>query len=181
MFKFKRKMAALAVSALMLGSVSAVDAAELISNTTVVSAAAIIPDAVEAPTDAYTINPARFYKGPAMNAGMIGIIPPKTRVNAYAQFANGWLRVSYHGTMGYIYTPGTAVITHSSNGRRIIVNKRMNMYTGPYKTFNIMGIVPPSNQIIQVLRVAENNWVKVLYQGRRGWINLNNRAEARYV
>ncbi len=126
--------------------------------------------------------------GPSAESGNIVLLPNGTPVKALA-FQNGWYKVNYEGTIGWLdaqYTsangkdilPNTSIpkqpqsrtfTQHEVNGTVTVDCDGLWINENPFVNDGNIIIVPHGTKL-QATAESNNGWYKVTYKGHTGWI-----------
>ncbi|WP_055069923.1 SH3 domain-containing protein [Clostridium massiliamazoniense] len=118
--------------------------------------------------------------GATTNSAVITVLPNNVVVNVI-ESSNGWYKVSYNGSVGWIFAQYTTNMTNNNTSNnttnnsvsKIRVNSPigLNLRTGA-GTNNRIILAIPNNGVATVLG-SSNGWYKVNYNGNIGWVDGN--------
>jgi uncharacterized protein YgiM (DUF1202 family) len=107
----------------------------------------------------------RLRTGPSTSAETIQTIPEGRTVQVVSTGSNGWHKVSYNGTTGYMYSE---FLTNAIPSE-FVTTGNVRMRTGPSLDSNIIQTIPTGNNV-QVLGSRNNDWFAVQFNGTSGYM-----------
>ena len=120
-----------------------------------------------------------FRAKPGMNGRIMTVIPEGTTVQ-YLGSSNGWDKVVYNGTTGWIASGRTASTGNASQapnlssvaGTTKTVTNAMNFRAAGNLYGSLIGLIPAGSKVIYV--TSADGWEQVIYNGQSGWIKGGN-------
>ncbi|CEN79520.1 C40 family peptidase [Paraclostridium sordellii] len=130
-----------------------------------------------------TGNRVNFRKGPGTNYSIITSLNKGTKVG-YISESNGWTKVNYNGTIGYMSSNYLGTIDSNSGGNnsesnedstvkseKQVTGSRVNFRKGPGTNYSV---ITSLNKGTKVGYISESNgWAKVNYNGTIGYMSVN--------
>lgn len=126
------------------------------------------------------ISKASFRQGPGIASYQLDMIPSGETVNVLSKHINGWYKVEYKGTQGFIYKDYIKINENSSNKTEEKIKENKSNTDAKLKTKEVVLRSEPSIQSdmektitksgkIEVVK-EENNWVEIKTKDSSGWI-----------
>lgn len=120
-----------------------------------------------------------FRAKPGMNGRIMTVIPEGTTVQ-YLGSSNGWDKVVYNGTTGWIASGRTATTGNAPQalplssvaGTTKTVTNAMNFRATGDLSGSLIGLIPAGSKVIYV--ASADGWEQVIYNGQSGWIKGGN-------
>lgn len=100
--------------------------------------------------------------GPGTSYSIILTIPKGSTVSVLST-SNGWFKVTYKDTTGYVYSAYLA----SPTGTRYYTTAALNLRTGPSTNYSII-LTMPKGAAVTVYSIS-NGWAKLSYSGTNGY------------
>ena len=110
-------------------------------------------------------------KSDSETADKINKVPANTKIEVLEQRANGWSRVIYEGTEGFIKSEFLNIV-ESANGVQTIgtvtASTNVNVRISPSETAQKLGVLV-GGETLDLIAV-EGDWCKVIYNGQIGYV-----------
>ena len=114
--------------------------------------------------------------GPSVANSKVGYIP-KGKSIQYISASNGWYKVKYNNTTGWVLGSyvkwGGTTINNNNNGsvkntKTVTIKENLNMRSGPSTSYNKVCLIPKGTTVTSTEQ--SNGWYKVKYKGLTGWV-----------
>lgn len=116
--------------------------------------------------------------GPSVANSKVGYIP-KGKSIQYISASNGWYKVKYNNTTGwvlgsYVKWGGTTINNNNNNNgsvkntKTVNIKENLNMRSGPSTSYNKVCLIPKGTVVTSTEQ--SNGWYKVKYKGLTGWV-----------
>ncbi|MBX3071071.1 MAG: SH3 domain-containing protein [Thermomicrobiales bacterium] len=114
--------------------------------------------------------------GAGTSYGVLLVVPSGASVTLAGSTSNGFTRVTYNGTTGwlsstYLTTGSSSSSSGSSSsatGTGTVIDGTLNLRSGPGTGYGVL-VVMPDSATVTLLGESQNGFVKVTYKGTTGW------------
>ena len=113
--------------------------------------------------------------GAGTGYAVLRVVPSGATVSLTGTTSNGYSRVVYSGTTGWVLSSylgsgsgSPAPSTPSGTGTGTVINGTLNLRSGPGTGYAVL-LVMPNNASVTLLGETSSGFVKVTYQGTTGW------------
>lgn len=122
---------------------------------------------------------------PGLESAVLAVIPDRTVVSPTHKTDNGWYKVTFNGKTGYVSglylqevtaeppakpEAGEAFTEAALNGQTYLIKANLNVRLKPDASTTILVTIPQGKIVIPTHKTS-NNWYKVAYGGKIGYIS----------
>ncbi len=102
--------------------------------------------------------------GPRLDATVLTVIPPDTRVSVQGDPVNGFYPVTFAGITGWV----SGVYLYTGGGDIAVATDDLNLRWGPSLAAGVIRVIP-AGATVTLTGGSSNNFISVSYDGQYGW------------
>ncbi len=117
-----------------------------------------------------TVSSLNVRSGPSSNYSKLGILTKGTKVEVVERYSNGWYKIKYKGSYGYV--SGAYVSLDGSKGEVIATGKTtagLNVRSGAGTNYSKIGSLTQGTKVNVISE--SNGWSKINYNGKIGYVS----------
>lgn len=135
------------------------------------SVAFCLPVSAAQSTDTLTtIEPLNLRKTASTSAESLTLIPENTSVTLLSDSTNGWAKVTYSTYTGYCSTDYLKPAVGSTVKMTGKTTSELNIRSGKGTTYDVVTVIP-NNTVVSVTDNSDEEWVKVTYASKSGYVS----------
>jgi uncharacterized protein YgiM (DUF1202 family) len=109
--------------------------------------------------------------GPSSNYSKLGILTKGTKVEVVERYSNGWYKIKYKGSYGYV--SGAYVSLDGSKGEVIATGKTtagLNVRSGAGTGYKKIGHLNKGTKV-EIVTKLSNGWYKIKFNSSYGYVS----------
>lgn len=118
-----------------------------------------------------TVSSLNVRSGPSPNYSKLGILTKGTKVEVVERYSNGWYKIKYKGSYGYV--SGAYVSLDGSKGEVIATGKTtagLNVRSGAGTGYKKIGHLNKGAKV-EIVNKLSNGWYKIKFNGSYGYVS----------
>ena len=118
-----------------------------------------------------TVSSLNVRSGPSSNYSKLGILTKGTKVEVVERYSNGWYKIKYKGSYGYV--SGAYVSLDGSKGEVIATGKTtagLNVRSGAGTGYNKIGYLNKGTKV-EIVTKLSNGWYKIKFNSSYGYVS----------
>ncbi|GAA6383963.1 hypothetical protein I2900191A2_26090 [Intestinibacter bartlettii] len=120
-----------------------------------------------------TVSSLNVRSGPSSNYSKLGILTKGTKVEVVERYSNGWYKIKYKGSYGYV--SGAYVSLDGSKGEVIATGKTtagLNVRSGAGTGYKKIGYLNKGTKV-EIVTKLSNGWYKIKFNSSYGYVSGN--------
>ena len=118
-----------------------------------------------------TVSSLNVRSGPSSNYSKLGILTKGTKVEVVERYSNGWYKIKYKGSYGYV--SGAYVSLDGSKGEVIATGKTtagLNVRSGAGTGYKKIGYLNKGTKV-EIVTKLSNGWYKIKFNSSYGYVS----------